>query len=158
MARGSRRNTTNDQVNPRDIHWFEFAHNAAFTQDVNFFMIAPFDGYFHEIGDIFMRAEVTGAAAGSGVQLQILVGTASILSEQPRLLATAANGSRTNVPGTGIREGTLLDEIASRDFAKGDLISLQLDEIGNSGATHIRIMIGLTPFQDFDPDITLKRE
>ena len=121
-------------------------------------MIAPFDGYFHEIGDLILRAENTGTNNGSGVQLQVLVGTASILSEQPRLLATAANGSRTNVPGTGIREGTLLDTIASRDFAKGDLITAQLDEVGAANGNHIRVMIGLTPFQDFDPDITLKRE
>ena len=158
MARGSRRNTTNDQVNPRDVHWFGFAHDTTFSATVNFFMTAPFDGYFHEIGDIFLRAETTGTATGSGVQLQVLVGTASVLSVQPRLLATAANGSRTNVPGTGIREGTLLDTVASRDFAKGDLITVQLDEVGSANATHIRVMIGLTPFQDFDPDITLKRE
>ena len=158
MAKGARRNTTNDQVNPRDVHWFGFAHDANFTETVNFFMIAPFDGYFHEIGDIFLRAENTGTNNGSGVQLQVLVGTASVLSVQPRLLATAANGSRTNVPGTGIREGTLLDTITSRDFAKGDLITAQLDEVGAANGNHIRVMIGLTPFQDFDPDITLKRE
>ena len=111
MARGSRRNTTNDQVNPRDVHWFEICTRHDFQcKTVNFFMTAPFDGYFHEIGDIFLRAETTGTATGSGVQLQVLVGTASVLSVQPRLLATAANGSRTNVPGTGIREGTLLDK------------------------------------------------
>ena len=166
MAKGVRKFLTNDQLAQRDMHYEHFEVEGDITADTSFDFLAPFDGRFDDIGDIFFQAGNTGSDGTDplNVKLDVLIDGTSIFSTLPQLngvltsgVAGAADGANTLAAGTGITVG-VLKALASRQFSKGDPITVTFDVTRTTPedeAADLRACVGFVAEQDRDPDMTV---
>lgn len=166
MAKGVRKFLTNDQASQKDMLWKDHEVAGNLTSDNSIDFLAPFDGRFDEIGDVFMQVGETGSDGTDAlnVKLDVLIDGTSIFTTLPQVdglltagVAGAADGANTLAAATGVTVG-VLKALASRQFSKGDVITVTFDVTVATPETNIadvRACVGLAPEQDKDPDLTV---
>lgn len=166
MAAGVVKFQTNDKNARRVVEYFPKEVAGDITADSSSDFLAPFDGRFDDIGDIFMQAANTGSDGTDALNLKldVLINGTSIFTTLPQLdglltanVAGAADGSSTLAAGTGITVG-VLKALASRQFSKGDVITVTFDITRTSPEDEmadIRAVVGFVPEQAFDPDLSV---
>lgn len=166
MAKGIVKFQSNDQTARKVVEYLRKEVAGDITADNSSDFLAPFDGRFDDIGDIFMQAGETGSDGTDAlnIKLDVLINGTSIFTALPQLdgvltagSAGAADGANTLATGTGITVGTL-KALASRQFSKGDVITVTFDitrTTPEDEMADIRACVGLVPEQNRDPDLTV---
>ena len=158
MGRGPRKYTTNDQNAPVAPVWFHF-NVGTLTSTQTWKFAAPFDGLFNDADHTIIAWDASPSPNAKTVTGNVLIGATSIFSTTPRVSGTAGTDRSTLLAGTGIRQAVLKTARADVSFDKGDQITVSLTESVAAGdPTFTSISVGLTPFQDIDPDSTVERE
>jgi hypothetical protein len=162
MSIGVQKFTTNDLVAQTAPVWLTLEKAGDVTADLSADFLAPFDGRFNTIEDIFMQMDERGIDATDALRfdLDVLVDGTSIFTTKPSIAAAAGGGAAiTLAAATGIVVGVLKTTSAVQ-FSKGDVITITIDETSTTPDTEgadARVMVGLTKHQDADPDMTVAR-
>ena len=158
MARGPRKYTTNDQNAPEVPHYLSYdIGTLTATRSWNFY--APFDGCFNEVDDIILSWGASPSADAKRVTADVQILAQTIYTTKPSVLGTANNNNSTLKAGTGVTQPVLKADLADRSFVKGDQLGFSLTEsVAANDPTGVALTVGLTPFQDIDPDSTVERE
>ena len=153
MAKTPRVHMTSDEVAPVVPTWFRFdAGTLAANKTWKF--AAPFAGCIHDKDHVILAWDKSGAAAAKRITGSLTdVDGDDFFTTSPSFLGSAANEGSTLLGGAGITQG-ILAELALRSFTAGEILIIGLAEsVAASDPTGVSITVGLTPFQDKDPDI-----
>ena len=155
MANTPRKYMTSDEVAPEVPVWFHF-NVGTLTADTTRRFVAPFDGCFNKAGDIILAWSASPDANAKNVEGDVALDGDTIFTTKPRVSGTASDDRSTARGGTGIRQPVLKVPLADRSFNRGDQIEVVFDESAAGGdPTHVSMTLGLTPFQDKEPDIRI---
>ena len=128
MAAGIKKFLTNDQLAQRVVQYLLPAANGDITADQTFHYIAPFDGRFDSIADLFLQAANTGSDGTDALamELDVQINGTTVFTTKPKLngvltagVAGAADGADTRATGTGITVGVLETDLADRSTPTG---------------------------------------
>ena len=156
MAKTPRVHMTSDEVAPVVPTWFHF-NEGTLTASKSWYFVAPFDGCFFSNDHIFLGWNAAGAADAKIISGNVLdADGGSFLKTKPSFTGAAADEGSTLIGGAGITKGAFKEALSARSFSKGQVLVANIAEsVAASDPTGVSITIGLTPFQDKDPDITV---
>lgn len=161
MAKGPRIFSANDKQQRRYPTFLNVELQAGnLTADVTKEFVAPFDGSFANIADVFLSVDEAGVDGSNplNVALDVQINGVTIFSTQPSIDKTAGNGAQktTLAAGTGLVVGVL--NAAAVAFSKGAKINVIADVTRTTPGTEIAgvyAVVGLTESQDHEPDGTV---
>ena len=158
MANTPRKYMTSDEVAPAVPVWFHF-NVGTLTSDTTFKFTAPFDGCILDAKDVILGWGNSPTAAAKSITGDVKLGSvvpSTVFSTKPQVLGTAAANKSTLEVGTGIRQPVLKEALTDRSFVRSEQITVEFDESTASGdPTYVSLSVGLTPFQDKEPDIRI---